>query len=50
MNADYNAARNIAMSTLFVSGSNEITEKDKKKAREYYGIPEPETKENEEVA
>lgn len=50
VNADYNAARNIAMSTLFVSGSNEITEKDKKKAREYYGIPEPETKENEEVA
>lgn len=36
-NADFNAARNIAMSTLFM-GDGEITEKKKEEAREYYGI------------
>lgn len=46
-NADFNAARNIAMSTLWM-GSGQVTEKSKQEAREYYGIPE-ETK-SEEVA
>ena len=40
INADFNAARNIAKSTLFMDGSTEITHKDMKEAREYYGIPE----------
>lgn len=38
-NADFNAARNIAMSTLFKE-EGEIKEEDKKAAREYYGITE----------
>lgn len=46
-NADFNAARNIAMSTLFME-KGQVTEESKRKAREYYGIPEPE--ENKEVA
>lgn len=36
-NADFNAARNIAMSTLFMQ-DEEVTEKKKEEAREYYGI------------
>ena len=36
-NADFNAARNIAKSTLFM-GDGEVTEKSKQEAREYYGI------------
>lgn len=36
-NADFNAARNIAMSTLFME-KGEVTEKSKQEAREYYGI------------
>lgn len=36
-NADFNAARNIAMSTLFME-DGEVTEKKKEEAREYYGI------------
>ena len=36
-NADFNAARNIAMSTLFME-TGEVTEKKKEEAREYYGI------------
>ena len=36
-NADFNAARNIAMSTLFIQ-DEEVTEKKKEEAREYYGI------------
>lgn len=36
-NADFNAARNIAMSTLFMQ-DKEVTEKKKEEAREYYGI------------
>lgn len=36
-NADFNAARNIAMSTLFME-IEEVTEKKKEEAREYYGI------------
>lgn len=36
-NADFNAARNIAMSTLFME-SGKVEEKNKKEAREYYGI------------
>lgn len=36
-NADFNAARNIAMSTLFME-TGEVTEKNKEEAREYYGI------------
>lgn len=38
-NADFNAARNIAMSTLFME-SGEVTEKRKEEARKYYGIEE----------
>lgn len=38
INADFNAARNIAMSTLFVDDSKEISKNDAKKAREYYGF------------
>ena len=38
-NADFNAARNIAMSTLFMD-DGEVTEKSKQEAREYYGISE----------
>ena len=38
-NADFNAARNIAMSTLFME-TGEITEKKKEEARKYYGIEE----------
>lgn len=37
-NADFNASRNISMSTLFMSGSEKITEKHKEEARKYYGI------------
>ncbi len=36
VHADFNAARNIAMSTLWFNG--EVTEKQKEEAREYYGI------------
>lgn len=36
VHADFNAARNIAMSTLWFDG--EVTEKQKEEAREYYGI------------
>ena len=36
-NADFNAARNIAMSTLFMENGN-VTEKSKEEARAYYGI------------
>ena len=39
LNADINAARNIAMSELWME-NGETTEASKKKAREYYGIPE----------
>lgn len=39
VNADFNAARNIAMSTLFME-TGEVTEKTKEKAREYYGFEE----------
>lgn len=39
INADFNAARNIAMSTLFME-SGKVTEKSKQEAREYYGIEE----------
>lgn len=45
LNADYNAARNIAMCDLFMDNKSEITEEDKKIAREKYGIPEPVKKE-----
>lgn len=45
INADFNAARNIAMSTLFITDSDEITKKHWKEAREYYGIDEPGDKE-----
>ena len=38
-NADFNAARNIAMSTLFME-TGEVTAKKKEEAREYYGIEE----------
>ena len=38
-NADFNAARNIAMSTLFME-TGQVTEKSKLEAREYYGITE----------
>lgn len=38
-NADFNAARNIAMSTLFME-TGEVTEKQKEEARKYYGIDE----------
>lgn len=38
-NADFNAARNIAMSTLFME-TGEVTEKKKEEARKYYGIEE----------
>lgn len=38
-NADFNAARNIAMSTLFME-TGEVTEKNKEEARKYYGIEE----------
>ncbi len=41
MNADFNAARNIAKSTLFME-SGQVTAASMKKAREYYGIPEKE--------
>lgn len=40
INADFNAARNIAMSTLFME-KGQVTEASKKAARKYYGIPEP---------
>lgn len=36
-NADFNAARNIAMSTLWME-TGQVTEKSKQEAREYYGI------------
>lgn len=42
-NADFNAARNIAMSTLWME-DGQVTEKSKKEAREYYGIVEKEEK------
>jgi len=38
-NADFNAARNIAKSTLWME-SGQVTEKSKQEAREYYGISE----------
>ena len=38
-NADFNAARNIAMSTLFME-TGEVTDKKKEEARKYYGIEE----------
>ncbi len=38
-NADFNAARNIAKSTLWME-SGQVTEKSKQEAREYYGIAE----------
>lgn len=40
VNADFNAARNIAMSTLWLNNKEieKITEKHKEEAREYYGI------------
>lgn len=40
VNADFNAARNIAMSTLWIDNktTKKITEEHKKEAREYYGI------------
>lgn len=38
-NADFNAARNIAMSTLWME-NGQVTEKSKQEAREYYGISE----------
>lgn len=38
-NADFNAARNIAMSTLWLE-KGEVDKKSKEKAREYYGISE----------
>ena len=44
INADFNAARNIAMSTLWME-SGKVTEKSKEKAREYYGIDKPDDKE-----
>lgn len=37
-NADFNAARNISMSTLIMDGGR-VTEEDKMDARRYYGIP-----------
>lgn len=48
VNADFNASRNIAKSTLFIDMDNykatyEEIEKLKKQAREYYNIPETET-------
>lgn len=49
-NADYNAARNIAMSELFVEDNKEIGKEEKKRAREYYYIPEPEKDEDDEAA
>lgn len=50
-NADFNAARNIAMSTLWME-DGQVTEKSKQEAREYYGISEKykEEKENNKVA
>jgi IS605 OrfB family transposase len=39
LNADFNAARNIAMSTLWMD-EGKVTEKKKEEAREYYGIEE----------
>lgn len=39
INADFNAARNIAKSTLWME-SGKVTEESKRKAREYYGISE----------
>lgn len=39
LNADFNAARNIAMSTLFME-KGEVTEKSKLEARKYYGFTE----------
>lgn len=44
INADFNAARNIAMSTLWME-SGKVTEKSKEKARDYYGIDKPDDKE-----
>lgn len=44
-NADFNAARNIAMSTLFME-TGQVTEKSKQEAREYYGITEKYEKSN----
>ena len=38
VNADFNAARNIAMSTLFVDGKKEIGSEDFETARKYYGF------------
>ena len=38
MIADFNAARNIAMSTLFVDGKKEIGSEDFETARKYYGF------------
>lgn len=37
INADFNAARNIAKSTLYME-TGQVTEKDKEDARKYYGI------------
>lgn len=50
-NADFNAARNIAMSTLWME-DGQVTEKNIQEAREYYGISEKykEEKENNKVA
>lgn len=50
-NADFNAARNIAMSTLWME-DGQVTEKSKQEAREYYGISKKykEEKENNKVA
>lgn len=50
-NADFNASRNIAMSTLWME-DGQVTEKSKQEARKYYGISEKykEEKENNKVA
>lgn len=42
-NADFNAARNIAMSTLFME-TGEVTEERKEEARKYYGIKKEDNK------
>lgn len=41
VNADFNASRNIAMSTLWME-NGQVTEKSKQEARLYYGIPDTE--------
>ena len=38
VNADYNASRNIAMSTLFTSDKFQFCKKTMQDAAEYYGI------------